>query len=367
MDQNDFEQLAARLLSAHDEGTATYVSFAFKHFTSLVCSNWKTLKCEAGVAAEAVANDNDKWQVTYCSPASCTEYRIRTVKVVEMQHCGSCKLTRALANASQARLRETSDGPIDRKLFVAPTSTASSGSRASSPETPLSSRMKDSQLTAKTGALPAFRRLSASSGLRVKLVHRDSAPPNTVTSPIRSPAPKPKPIPILHDPAGPPQLDEAFSSLDSFHATTKRWINATYPQYAIYFRSRKGDRPEFYCKYQNSPHASTTPGLGCKFGFNAKRRMGADGKEVYVVTKVRLPPDVLDLLLKAIYSRTKTIYPNALVRLDRMRNMPRAQNARTMFGSVRMVAQACWTKYWRIITTNEPKPEAGRSRRYPTR
>ena len=141
------------------------------------------------------------------------------------------------------------------------------------------------------GRPPIPRKLSTSTGIRVKLVHRDSTASSSVSSPIRSPVPKSKSSATTTDDSSTeaPQVGDSFPSLDAFHKNTKKWINATYPQYAIYFRSRKGDRPEFYCKYQNSPGASTTPGLGCKFGFNAKRRTGPDGKEIYVVTKVRRP------------------------------------------------------------------------------
>lgn len=209
---------------------------------------------------------------------------LRVIRVVELEHSERCKLVRAVAQTPNEYVAANSS-----KVISPPEISASGASRSSSPEAPLSASLKVSMESNKQ---PAFHRLSTTSGLRVKLVQRDSGLSTAPSSPIRSPVPKSRSsassqsTTSVATPTSPPQLDDTFPSLETFHAHTKKWINANFPQYFIYFRSRKGDRPEFYCKYQNSPGATTTPGLGCKFGFNAKRKVSSDGTELYVVTKV---------------------------------------------------------------------------------
>ena len=60
-DQTDFQKEAASLLAQADDGTATYVPFAYKIFSSVVCSNWRSTKCPAGVAAEVLSKADDSW------------------------------------------------------------------------------------------------------------------------------------------------------------------------------------------------------------------------------------------------------------------------------------------------------------------
>lgn len=270
----DFQKEAASLLAQADDGTATYVPFAYKIFSSVVCSNWKSTKCPAGVAAEVLSKVDDSW----------------VIKASHLQHNETCRYSR-LGNFAAAvsgyggldttalTLAKDSVKPnLDTSLIV---------SAASARSVPSEHGDESKNKLSLSDHVPA-RKLSTSSGIRVKLVHRDSSASSTLSSPLRSPVPKQRAQASSSEDshvADPPQVDDSFTSLEAFHKTTKQWINTTFPQYAIYFRSRKGDRPEFYCKYQNSPGASTTPGLGCKFGFNAKRRIGSDGREVYVVTK----------------------------------------------------------------------------------
>lgn len=59
--QADFEKHAAGILGPCDDGTATYASFNYKTYTALVCSTWKSLRCPAGVAAEAITGSPHGW------------------------------------------------------------------------------------------------------------------------------------------------------------------------------------------------------------------------------------------------------------------------------------------------------------------
>jgi hypothetical protein len=96
-----------------------------------------------------------------------------------------------------------------------------------------------------------------------------------------------------------------FSTLEQFQAAASAFAEKRYPNYPIYFRARKNDRPEYYCKYQSASTAQTAPGLSCKYGFNAKWRAEESS---YVVTKVgsfldrELRQEVLTLRSSSVFT-----------------------------------------------------------------
>lgn len=146
---------------------------------------------------------------------------------------------------------------------------------------------------------------TANSPLRVKLFRHTSA-----GAPLRSPVPKTRvssPIKLQHslrkaatdnssssgrgsiakEKGGEALcIGRTFDSLAAFQKAGRAFGESAYPKYGFYFRARRGDRPEVYCRYQNSQHAQTSAGLNCKYGFNAKRRVSDSGDEIYVVTRV---------------------------------------------------------------------------------
>jgi hypothetical protein len=83
--------------------------------------------------------------------------------------------------------------------------------------------------------------------------------------------------------AQPPEMDQIYPSFEAYYAAVLAFGKAEHPEYSLYFRARKQIRPEAYCRHMNSPHASVTPSLGCKYGFSAKKQPGG---EIYKVTKV---------------------------------------------------------------------------------
>ena len=87
----------------------------------------------------------------------------------------------------------------------------------------------------------------------------------------------------------PPKMDRTYPSFEAYYAAVLAFGKAEHPDYSLYFRARKQIRPEAYCRYMNSPYASVTPSLGCKYGFIAKKQPGGD---TYKVTKVSCPQTI---------------------------------------------------------------------------